>query len=100
MTTYRHLKKLAVILSLMLVTFTVPLASGDKKLAPMDVISKHLDSIGPAEQRAKATTMKLGVTCTLVVTEGGTGQAEGQAMMASKDEMNMIQMTFTTGDAA
>lgn len=99
MTTY-HLKHTVLILAVILVASTVPLASGDKKLSPMDVISKHLDSIGPADQRAKATTMKLAGSCTLVVKEGGTGQAEGQALMASKGDMNLIQMTFTTGDPA
>jgi hypothetical protein len=100
MTIHRNMKQLALVLIVILTSASIPLAHGDKKLSPMDVISKHLESIGPAEQRAKAATMKLAGTCTLIVKEGGTGQAEGQAMMSSKGEMNMIQMTFTTGDPA
>jgi hypothetical protein len=103
MTTYRYMQKLAIILVLIFVSVSVPLAKGDKndkKLTPTDVISKHLESIGSAEQRTRVTTTKLGGTCTLVVKEGGTGAAEGQVLMASKGEMNMIQLTFTTGDAA
>ncbi|HEX7295642.1 MAG TPA: hypothetical protein VF251_07830 [Pyrinomonadaceae bacterium] len=96
----RHIKSLLFGVTLILVSVSVPLASGDKKMSPTDVISKHLESIGPAEQRARATTMKVSGTCTLVVKEGGAGQAEGQAVMASKGDMNMIQMTFTTGDPA
>ncbi|HEX7295641.1 MAG TPA: hypothetical protein VF251_07825 [Pyrinomonadaceae bacterium] len=96
----RHVASSLFVLSLILVASTAPLASGDKKMLPSDVISKHLDSIGPAEQRARVTTTKLSGTCTLVVKEGGAGQAEGQALMASKGDMNMLQMTFTTGDPA
>ena len=100
MTTYHHLKHVVLILAVILVASTVPLASGDKKLSPTDVISKHLESIGPPEQRARVTTTKLSGTCSLMVKEGGAGQAEGQAMMTSKGDMNMIQLTFTTGDPA
>src|SRR6185503_5559326 len=97
---HRYMKQLALILIVILMSASIPLASGDKKLSPMDVISKHLESIGPADQRARATTMKLAGTCSLLVKEGGAGQAEGQATMASKGDMNMIQMTFTSGDPA
>src|SRR5262245_9938925 len=95
-----RLKQLSLILSVISLAASVPLANGDKKLSPTDVISKHLESIGSAEQRSRITTTKLAGTCTLVVKEGGTGQAEGQAFMSSKGDMNMIQMTFQTGDAA
>jgi hypothetical protein len=84
MTTYHHLKHVVLILAVILVASTVPLASGDKKLSPTDVISKHLESIGPPEQRARVTTTKLSGTCSLMVKEGGAGQAEGQAMMTSE----------------
>jgi hypothetical protein len=94
----RYAKQLALVLIVILTSASIPLAYGDKKMSPTDVISKHLESIGPADQRARATTMKLAGTCTLTVKEGGTGQAEGQVMMASKGDMNTIQMTFTTGD--
>lgn len=100
MTTYRHMKKLAFILILISISVCVPLAKTDKKLEPSEVVSKHLESIGSSEQRARATTTKFSGTCTLVVKEGGTGQAEGQALMTSKGDMNLIQMTFTTGDPA
>jgi hypothetical protein len=100
MTTYRHLKKLAVLLIVVLTGVSVPIAKTDKKMEPSEVVSRHLESIGPADQRARVKTAKLTGTCTLVVKEGGAGQAEGQAMMASKGDMNMIQMTFQTGDPA
>ena len=100
MTTYRHMKKLALLLIVVLMSVSVPLAKTDKKMEPSEVVSRHLESIGPADQRARVKTAKLTGTCSLVVKEGGAGQAEGQALMASKGDMNMIQMTFTTGDPA
>jgi hypothetical protein len=99
MTKSHHLN-LPLVFVLILLTIATPLARADKKLTPVEVISKHLESIGPAEQRARVTTTRLKGSCTLTVKEGGTGQAEGQALIASKGEGSLIQLTFSTGDPA
>jgi hypothetical protein len=66
----------------------------DQKLAPAELVAKHLEAIGPAEARARVRGMKIKGTCLLTVREGGRGQVEGQTVMASQGDRNLINMTF------
>ncbi|MGH9972225.1 MAG: hypothetical protein ACREBG_31145 [Pyrinomonadaceae bacterium] len=70
----------------------------DQKLAAAELVSKHLEAIGPAEARARVRGMKIKGTCFLIVRQGGTGQVNGEAMMASQGNMNLINMTFNSPD--
>jgi len=70
----------------------------DQKLAPAELVAKHLEAIGPAEARASARGMKIKGTCLLTVRQGGTGQVDGEAVMASQGGMNLITMTFNSPD--
>ncbi len=72
--------------------------NANQKLAPDELIAKHLESIGPSEARSQAGNMKIKGTCLLTVRQGGTGQVDGEAMMASKGSMNLISMTFNSPD--
>ncbi len=70
----------------------------EQKLAPAELVAKHLESIGPAEARARVSSVKVKGTCLLTVRQGGTGQVDGVAVMASQGRMNLITMTFNSPD--
>jgi hypothetical protein len=69
-----------------------------QKLAPAELIAKHLEAIGPAEDRARVQGLRVKGKCLLTVRQGGTGQVDGEAVMASQGNMNLINMTFTSPD--
>lgn len=73
-------------------------ARADKKLTPEEVVARHLESIGPTEARARIRSVKIGGTCLLTVRQGGNGQVEGQAVMASQGTLNLISMVFDSPD--
>jgi hypothetical protein len=73
-------------------------ASGDNKVPPAELIQKHLASIGTEEARSHIQNTKIKGTFVLVVREGGTGQAEGNAVMASERDMNLIQLNYSADD--
>ena len=73
-------------------------AKADNKLTPAELIARHLESIGPAEVRSRVHGIRTKSTCLLTVRQGGNGQVEGQAVMASQGSQNLINMTFDSAD--
>jgi len=73
-------------------------AKPDNKLAPAEVVAKHLESIGPAEARAELQSVIARGTSLVTLRLGGQGQAAGQAVVASQGHMNLINMVFEAGD--
>lgn len=69
-------------------------AKPDNKLAPAEVVAKHLESIGSAEARARVNGIMIKGTCVVTIRLGGKGQVDGQAIMASQGSLNLINMTF------
>src|SRR5262245_2780313 len=69
-------------------------AKPDTKLSPGEVISKHLESIGTPDARAKVHGTRIRGACTLVVKEGGNGQAQGRVLLSSEGNMNLLKMIF------
>lgn len=69
-------------------------ASSDTKLAPSEIVSKHLESIGTAEARARVRGTRIKGNCVLTVREGGTGQAQGEVLLASQGNLNLTKMVF------
>jgi hypothetical protein len=65
-----------------------------KKLTAEDVVAKHLESIGSAEARSSVRGAKLTGTCLLAVRQGGSGQIDGQATLASQGNKNLIVLNF------
>jgi hypothetical protein len=65
-----------------------------QKLAPAELIAKHLEAIGPAEARARVRGMRIKGTALLTVRQGGSGQVAGLTIMASQADRNLIDMTF------
>lgn len=71
-------------------------AKPDNKLTPAEVVAKHLESIGSAEARARVHGIMIKGTCVITIRQGGNGQVDGQAIMASQGSLNLINMTFDT----
>ena len=71
-------------------------ARPDNKLTPAEVISKHLESIGPAEVRARVQGTRIKGTSVVSVKLCGEGQVEGQALLASHGTASLINLKFET----
>jgi hypothetical protein len=71
-------------------------ARPDTKLTPAEVISKHLESIGPAEVRARVRGTRIKGASVVSVKLCGEGQVEGQALLASQGAANQINLKFET----
>ena len=87
---------LAVVVLLAAVVFILP-ARADDKLKPEDVVARHLESIGPAETRAKVNGTRIKGTASVSVRLCGEGQVDGAVLMASTDAANLINMKFQEG---
>jgi len=83
-------------LSLLLLTIpAITLTStADDKIKPEQLVAKHLESIGSSEARASLKSLLIKGTSLATLRQGGRGQAEGQALMASQGNMNLISMAF------
>ena len=80
-----------VLVAASIATITV---KSDNKLAPADLVAKHLESIGPAEARARTTAARINGTCELTAKAGGLGQSTGKVVMASQKNQNVVNMSF------
>jgi len=69
-------------------------AKPENKIAPAEVVAKHLESIGSAEARARVHGIMIKGTCVVTIRQGGNGQVGGQTIMASQGSLNLINMTF------
>jgi hypothetical protein len=79
---------LSTIVMLSLTTFcflssTQSAQAQDKKLTPEELIARHLDSIGVAEARSKASTRVASGETKFIARVGGSANVDGQAMMVS-----------------
>src|ERR1044072_8913872 len=73
-------------------------AKPDNKLTPAEVISKHLESIGSAEARARVRGTRIKGASVVSVKLCGEGQVEGQALLASQGTANLINLKFETSE--
>ena len=69
-------------------------AQADDKLTPVELVTKHLESIGAAEARARVNGTRIKGNATVTVKLCGEGQVDGQVIMASHDAANLINMNF------
>jgi hypothetical protein len=69
-----------------------PVARPDDKLAPAEVVNRHLESIGSAEIRGRVHGTQIKGTFVVSVKLGGSGQSEGQTLMASDGSRNLIRL--------
>lgn len=66
----------------------------DEKLKPEEIIAKHLDSIGSAQDRASVKTRVIVGVSKYVRHGPGGGSTEGRAVLASENDKYMLGMKF------
>src|SRR5262245_55195748 len=64
------------------------------RITAEEVIAKHLESIGPAQNRQAITSRIIAGTSFVVFRTAPTGQAAGKAVLASEGTKNLIGMSF------
>ena len=69
-------------------------AKSDTKITAAEVVTKHLQSIGSPEARSRVHGRMIKGNCTIMVREGGTGEAQGQVLLASEGEKNLTKLNF------
>ena len=74
-------------------------AISDTKLAPAEVVTKHLESIGSSEARSRVHGTMIKGNFTIIVREGGTGEAQGQVLLASEGDKNLTRLNFDSEQA-
>lgn len=82
------------------VVFTIQAtpASLDAKLTPAELVAKHLESIGSSEARARVRGTRIKGDATVTVKLCGEGQIDGQVLMASEGQANLINLKFDAAD--
>jgi hypothetical protein len=76
------------------VLFGASANSSAQKLKPEDVVTRHLESIGSAKERAAVTTRIIAGTSQVIFRTPPPGQASGRAVLASEGIKNLIGMSF------
>jgi hypothetical protein len=92
----RTLTQLSIVCMLALIMSgrtTVTEAAPDK-MKPEEVVAKHLESIGTAEVREKIKSHIILGTALATFRIGGTGTAQGGAVMASQGDKNLIAIVY------
>jgi len=91
-------RKLSVVsllaIALALPVFVVPSKSSAQKLKPEDIVARHLESIGSAQERAAVKTRIISGTSQVVFHTTPVGQAVGRAVLASEDIKSLLGMSF------
>jgi len=72
----------------------IPPAHADDKITPTELVTKHLESIGSAEARARVNGTRIKGSASVTVKLCGEGQVDGEVVMASHDAANLINMNF------
>ena len=92
--TYRFLVLNLIVWSFLLSSSHDTSVRADEKMKPEEIVAKHLDSIGSAEDRASVKTrVILGMTKYVRHGPGG-GTTEGRVVLASENEKYMFGMKF------
>lgn len=86
--------KLILILLALSVLLPSPKSQATDKLTIEEVLSKHLESIGSAQNRKAVTTRIISGTSFVVFRTDPSGQASGKAVLASDGAKNLIGMSF------
>ena len=90
----RFLTTLLRIILLPLIALAIPHHVSGQKITASEVISKHLDSIGPAKARAAGKTRIIAGTAQVIFRTTPAGQAIGRAVLASEGSKNLLGMSF------
>ncbi|HEX8846988.1 MAG TPA: hypothetical protein VF791_20260 [Pyrinomonadaceae bacterium] len=86
---------LALLLSTNLTAKSVPpVAAAGDKMKPEEVISKHLESIGTEDARAKIKSHVILGTAVGTYRIGGSGSSEGGSVLASQGTRNLVAIIY------
>jgi outer membrane lipoprotein-sorting protein len=77
--------------------YQIGIAAQDK-MKPEEIVAKHLESIGSAEQRSPSRSRTVTGTSLMSLRTGGRGQADGPVLIASKGNTVLINATFESPD--
>ena len=69
-------------------------AAASQKLKPVDVVSRHLESIGSAKARESVKARIISGTAQVIFRTEPAGQAIGKAVLASEGTKNLVGMSF------
>lgn len=94
--TNSHMRRLLLLLFTAVVAAGLQARPADEKIAPADLVAKHLDSIGSAEARARSHGTRIKGDAQVTVKLCGEGQVDGEAVIRSQGPMNLISMKFNT----
>ena len=72
--------------------------SADEKMKPEELVARHLESIGSADARAKATSRAAGGAAQFIIRIGGSANLAGKAMFVSSDAKFRFGVQFQTAD--
>lgn len=81
-------------LALLVPAAFAPAGAAAQKMKPEDVVARHLESIGTAEDRAAAKSRLTQGVVSLVVRSPGHGTGSGAAVMFSEGDKSAIAMNF------
>ncbi len=87
--------------ALLFLVLTIPISPSSQALPGAEemnaekVINEHLNSLGTAEARAAVTSRVILGTVLATARIGGSGQTEGQAVLASRGNNSLMGMAFT-----
>ena len=88
-----HIKLISILLALSVLLLSHKSQATDK-LTLEQVLTKHLDSIGSAQNRRAVTTRIISGTSLVVFRTDPTGQASGKVVLASDGPKNLMGMSF------
>lgn len=89
-------RRLLLLLFIGIVAAGLQARPADDKIAPADLVAKHLDSIGPAEARARSRGTLIKGSAQVTVKLCGEGQVDGEVALGSQGPMNAINLKFNT----
>lgn len=91
-----RMRRLLLLFFTAIVTCSLQARPADDKLALADLVAKHLESIGPAEARARSQGTKIKGRVQVTVKLCGEGQVDGDVVLGSQAAVNLIDMKFDT----
>ena len=87
-----NLAALVIAAAILAVSAPVVSVSAQEKLKVEDVVAKHLEALGSAEARNKSRIIQGTAVGTFRL--GGSGSAEGGAVIASQDVKSLVSIVF------
>ena len=95
--TFHTTKKLLVV-GFVILGLTTGFFAQDKKLSAEEIMAKHLESVGSAENRAAVKSIMAVGKSKATFRGRGSGLSEGIVVIASEGEKNLIGMKFNNPD--